>query len=62
MMSETAGTYSSFQETQALMGESMPVSRVSLHGSVKRVNACSKQQLLYRIVSLNLDVVINGYN
>ena len=62
MMSGTAGNILSLKETQALTGKSMLVFLKLLHGYVKCVNACSEEQLLYRIVNLKGNVVTNGSN
>ena len=62
MMSGTADNIISLKETQASTGKSMLVFLELLHGHVKCVNACSKEQLLYRIVNLKGNVVTNGSN
>jgi len=62
IMSGTADNIISLKGTQASTEKSMLVFLELLHGKGKCVNACSKEQLLYRIVNLKGNVVTNGSN
>ena len=61
-MSGTADNLISLKETQALVCESIPIFQESQQDHVKRAKTGSKEQLLYRIVNLKMNVVTNGSN